>query len=108
MREGDFEWACFSAQQSAQMALKALFQHLGEEAFGHSVLKLLKDLPRKLKSPEALLSTAADLDKLYIPTRDPNGFPEGAPMDYFNKKDADSAVENAAAVLAYAKSKISE
>lgn len=36
--EGKFyNWACFSAQQSAEKAVKAAFQKMGTEAWGHSV-----------------------------------------------------------------------
>ena len=37
----DFEWSCFAAQQAAEKALKALYQHMGGESFGHSLLRLL-------------------------------------------------------------------
>jgi HEPN domain-containing protein len=44
---GYHNWACFSAQQSAGKALKAVFQKLGAEAWGHSVADLLKELSKK-------------------------------------------------------------
>jgi HEPN domain-containing protein len=37
----DYEWACFAAQQSAEKGLKALYEFLGGEGWGHSVTKLL-------------------------------------------------------------------
>jgi HEPN domain-containing protein len=40
------------------------------------------------------------------PTRYPNGFDWGAPMDYFTKEDAEKAIADADAVIQYAKSKI--
>jgi len=105
--DGDFEWACFAAQQAAEKALKALYQQLGGESFGHSVLKMLKDLPRNIKPNQGLLKMGAELDKLYIPTRYPNGFNWGAPMDYFEKEDAEKAIRYAAEIINFAKSKIS-
>ena len=36
--DGDYEWACFASQQAAEKALKGLVQHLGGNAFGHSIL----------------------------------------------------------------------
>jgi HEPN domain-containing protein len=103
---GDYEWACFAAQQAAEKALKALYQSLGGESFGHSILKMVKDLPAHIKTTKSLLKKAADLDKFYIPTRYPNGFDSGAPMDYFEKSDAEDAVSDSAEIIAYAKSKI--
>lgn len=105
--DGDFEWACFAAQQAAEKALKALYQHLGGESFGHSVLKMLKDLPRPVRPDQALLKTGAELDKLYIPTRYPNGFASGAPMDYFERGDAEGAIRHAEEIINFAKNKIS-
>lgn len=32
--DGDYEWACFAAQQSAEKALKALYQKLAGRATG--------------------------------------------------------------------------
>jgi hypothetical protein len=44
-RDGRHEWACFAAQQAAEMAVKALHLSLGQEAWGHIVARLLSDLP---------------------------------------------------------------
>lgn len=41
---GFYEWACFSAQQAAEKAVKAVFQKMGAEAWGHSVADLLEEL----------------------------------------------------------------
>ena len=40
------EWACFAAHQTAEKAVKALHLHLGQEAWGHVVARLFRDLPR--------------------------------------------------------------
>ena len=95
----DNKWACFASQQAAEKALKALYQYLGGEFYGHSLLKMLVELPEAAKPAEAFLETAADLDKLYIPTRDPNGFDAGAPADYFSARDAQKAVSDAEAII---------
>lgn len=42
---GDYEWACFAAQQSAEKAVKAVFLKLNRTAWGHSVSALLQLLP---------------------------------------------------------------
>jgi len=102
----DFEWSCFAAQQAAEKALKALYQHLGGESFGHSVLRMLKELPKEVRPDKNLINKGAALDKFYIPTRYPNGFDWGAPMDYFTKEDAEGAIADADEVIQYAKSKI--
>ncbi len=107
MESGFFEWGCFSAQQAAEKALKALYQHLHGEARGHSVMKLLEMLPSTLSYPRDLLDDAAALDKLYIPTRYPNGFDIGAPHDFFTKQDLQEAIRHAERIVDFCDSHIS-
>ena len=104
LEAGDHEWACFACQQAAEKALKGLYDFLGGEGWGHSVLKLLKELPRKVAKP--LLEKGAYLDKLYIPARYPNGFASGAPMDYFHQTDAEEAIRHAEAILSFVQAEI--
>ena len=70
---GFHEWACFISQQAAEKALKALYQQLGAEAWGHSLLDLMSGLQEKVVLPEALREDAQSLDRLYVPTRYLNG-----------------------------------
>jgi HEPN domain-containing protein len=102
----DYEWTCFAAQQSAEKAVKALYDFLGGEGWGHSVTKLLKELPLKLN--RELIKKGAYLDKMYIPARYPNGFVSGAPMDYFTDKEAKEAISYAKDILSFIKTKISQ
>ena len=53
---GYHEWACFTAQQAAEKALKGLFQHLHGEAWGHGTKALLDKLP--YEDSEILLEDA--------------------------------------------------
>jgi HEPN domain-containing protein len=41
------------------------------------------------------------LDRYYIPTRYPNGFPAGAPMDYYDQPTAEEAVRLAGSILEF-------
>ena len=97
----DFEWSCFSAQQGAEKAVKAVFLHLHGESWGHSVFALLKALSDKIEVSERLIEAAKNLDKHYIPTRYPNGFDSGMPGDYYTKKDAQEAIENAREIIEF-------
>ncbi len=97
----DFEWSCFSAQQGAEKAVKAVFLYLHGESWGHSVFALLKALGDKLEVSERLIEAAKNLDKHYIPTRYPNGFDSGMPGDYYTKKDAQEAIENAREIIEF-------
>lgn len=97
----DFEWSCFSAQQAAEKAVKAVFLHLHGEGWGHSVYGLLKALAEKVEVGQDLLDAAKALDKHYIPTRYPNGFDSGIPGDYYTKKEAQEAIRNAGEIIEF-------
>ena len=97
----DFEWSCFSAQQGAEKAVKAVFLYLHGESWGHSVFALLKALGDKIEVSERLIEAAKNLDKHYIPTRYPNGFDSGTPGDYYTQKDAQEAIRNAREIIEF-------
>jgi HEPN domain-containing protein len=96
---GLHEWACFAAHQAAEKALKAAHQKLGGEGWGHVLLRLLEELHNRTGDDSGLLDAAKLLDRLYIPTRYPNGFAEGAPGDFFTAEDARSAIEHAERIV---------
>jgi HEPN domain-containing protein len=103
---GDYNWAAFASHQAAEKAIKAVFQHLHLEAWGHSLTALLQHLPNESKPDAALIDRAKELDKHYIPTRYPNGFERGAPVDYYTPREADAAITNAEAILEFCRNKI--
>ena len=101
LRDAHHEWACFAAQQAAEKAAKAAHAALGQEAWGHVVTELLDALrPAAAGIDDELLDRARALDKLYIPTRYPNGLAGGAPADFYTRPEAERAIADAEAVLA--------
>ncbi len=98
-KAGDYDWACFAAQQSAEKAVKGLMLARGGEGWGHSVMRLLRDLAQVMDVPESLIRLAMRLDKHYIPTRYPNGFDTGAPKEYYTNEDSTQAIEDAEAIF---------
>jgi HEPN domain-containing protein len=106
IKEGFYEWACFSAQQASEKALKALYQNMNALAWGHSVRELLQNLNDKFEI-EHLMEGGKILDKYYIPARYPNGFETGAPMEYFTLKEAKEAVEYADKIIRFCENNIS-
>jgi HEPN domain-containing protein len=101
-REGGlYEWSCFAAQQAAEKAVKALYQHLGADAWGHAVSALLQGLPASCRASEDLIDRAKELDKHYIPSRYTDAYPAGAPMDYYTEAEACRAIENAEQILTF-------
>jgi HEPN domain-containing protein len=104
----DYEWSCFAAQQGAEKALKAVYQRLGAVAWGHSVTNLLTNLPETHGPQEELVERAKALDKHYIPTRYPNGFEQGAPMDYYTRPEAHRSIEDAEAIIRFCEDTLAE
>lgn len=108
LRSGFYEWACFSAQQSAEKAVKAVFQKLGAEAWGHSVYDLLTALREKLNVEESLLEYALELDKAYIPTRYPNAHPSLSLRRRYTKNEAERLIGYAEVILNFCKDLLSK
>ncbi|MEN2975451.1 MAG: HEPN domain-containing protein [Candidatus Caldarchaeales archaeon] len=101
VKGGFYEMACFLCQQSAEKAVKAVYQAIGAEAFGHSVAGLLIRLPEEFKSSEELIRLARELDKAYIPTRYPNALPEGAPYESYTREEAERLISYAEKILKF-------
>jgi HEPN domain-containing protein len=101
LADGDLEWACFAAHQSAEKALKAVYQFLGGEARGHDLNGLLHGLEGRVRVPKALASRVSELGKHYIATRYPNAHAEGAPFQHYTRVEANRAIRYAEAVLRF-------
>ena len=105
--DGGFcEWACFTAHQAAKKAIKAVFQRIHGEAWGPGTKALLENLPYEDRS--LCIEEAKYLDKFYIPTRYPNGLPQGTPHEYFTPKEALGAIQAARKIYEWCKGKISQ
>jgi len=100
--EGRHEWACFAAHQAAEKAVKALHLARGQEAWGHVVARLLRDLP--LHVPAELVESGRVLDNFYLPTRYPNGHAEGAPFEHYGPLQSEEALRHARAIHEFARS----
>jgi len=108
VKDGHNEWACFAAQQAAEKAVKALHLSLGNEAWGHSVTELMDALGDSVPGYGAeLLDKARALDKLYVPTRYPNGLPSGAPTDYFTRGEAERAILDGESIVEFCRRALS-
>jgi len=108
-RDGGYHnWACFSAQQAAEKAVKGVFQKMGAEAWGYSVVDLLKELSKKHQIPEEFVNRALELDKAYIPTRYPNAHPSGSPRNLYTKEESRRLIEHAEKIVRFCSSLLSK
>jgi HEPN domain-containing protein len=105
LKSGYLEWCCFSAQQAAEKAVKAFCQLQNGEAWGHSITAMVNGLIDRFPEFGSLIPEAKNLDKLYIPSRYPNGFDSGTPEDYFTNEDANRAIRDAGKIVAFCESR---
>lgn len=106
LEDGDYEWACFAAQQAVEKAAKAVYQSHHLEGWGHTTSLLLGNLPESLRPGDDVLDLAKTLDKHYIFTRYPNGFEVGAPTDFYTRAEAEHAAAIAERILAFCRDQI--
>jgi len=97
-----WEWACFTSQQAAEKGVKALLMNHGKSVWGHAITPMLRHLS-EVPVSKAVLERAQLLDTFYMPTRYPNGFPEGKPADYYNEPQAREAVNAAREIIQFCK-----
>jgi HEPN domain-containing protein len=93
---GYYNWACFKAQQAAELATKAYFYGIGEPKIGHSIAYLLLSIPNVNID---LINKAKFLDKMYIPTRYPNSWHSGTPDFYYTLNEAEQAINYAKEII---------
>lgn len=96
-----YDWACFSAQQGSEKALKAVLQKLGGEAWGHALSELVGELQPHHPVPADVGQAAKELDKVYIPTRYPNAHPAGAPRALYTRVEAERCVAHAQGIIEF-------
>jgi HEPN domain-containing protein len=104
--DGDHNWSAFAAHQAAEKAIKAVFQRRHLDAWGHTLSVLLEHLRPGLEPASELVDAAKELDKHYIPTRCPNGFERGAPVDFYTRREAEQAIANAEPLLEWCRRQI--
>jgi HEPN domain-containing protein len=101
LEDGFYDWTCFSCQQAAEKAVKAVFQKIGAEAWGHSVAELLQVLQRVQSVEEDIIDLATELDRAYIPARYPNAHPASSPRRLYVRAEAERMVEHADRILRF-------
>ena len=106
--ESRHEWACFAAQQAAEMAVKALHLWLAREGWGHVVRRLLEELPDTIRYPSELLESARVLDAYFVATGYPNGHPAGAPGEHYGGLQSREAIAHAGKIVEFCRLRMAE
>jgi HEPN domain-containing protein len=98
---GHWAWCCFTSQQAAEKALKGALERFRAGRAGHNLNELRQAVAAHLAVPLAIQEACARLNRLYIPTRYPDAFPSGAPIEQFFERDAREALTDAEEVIAF-------
>lgn len=95
-------WCCFTCQQVAEKALKALCERARLPHLGHNLNTLLRNIEDQFPVQEGVRIACSRLTRHYTSTRYPDAFDQGAPAEQFFEWDAHQAVDDAEEVLAFA------
>ncbi len=99
---GLFNWACFGAEQAAQLAAKALLHGLGRGPWGQDLVRLGELLDAAgIVVPLETGDIFRRLGRHYIPARYPDAHAAGAPGGHYGPADATEAIADAEAVLRF-------
>lgn len=99
-REGLHNWACFGAEQAAQLAVKGLLHGLGRGPWGHDLVRLGEmAVEAGVELPTEVAGRMRRLGRHYIPARYPDAHPSGPAGTHYGEFDADEAVADAEEVL---------
>ena len=100
--------ACFQAEQTAQLALKAFLYRVGRRSIPiHSIRELVVESGKN--DPELLqfLGQAGVLDRYYLTTRYPDSLPAPAvPFESYTQEEALEALTFAAEIVDAVKSRV--
>jgi HEPN domain-containing protein len=93
-------WACFLAEQAAQLAVKALLHGVGVGAWGHDLVVLGGGVAKQLQTalPAEVDAALRRLSRHYIPARYPDAHPSGPPALYYGAGDAEQALADSRTV----------
>ena len=102
--EGRHEWACFAAQQAAEMAVKALHLSLGQRVWGCAIAPLLEHIPQHGLD---LIEKARVLDDFSAATRDVGQRTQGPPFARYGMEHGDQAIRYAVEIVEFVRSRLS-
>jgi HEPN domain-containing protein len=98
--DGLHNWSSFSAEQAAQLAVKALLHGVGAAPWGHDLDGLAgKANEEGFALPDEIADTLRRLGRLYIPSRYPDAHAAGEVSSHFGASDSEAAIRDARDVL---------
>lgn len=99
---GLHNWACFAAEQAAQLAAKALLHGLGRGPWGHDLVRLGELVEAAgIHLPPDVLDVMRRLGRHYIPARYPDAHASGPAGAHYGPADSTEAIGDAERVLRF-------
>lgn len=96
-RAGFHQWACFLAEQSAQLVVKGFLHGVGAGSWGHDLVEFggawAEAVGETLDAD--LVASLQRLSRHYIPARYPDAHPGGSPGAHYGEADSAQAVADA-------------
>jgi len=101
--DGLYNWACFAAEQAAQLAFKGILHGIGHGPWGHDLVNLGKRIGEAgVQPPDVVTDALARLGRHYIPARYPDAHSSGPPGDHYVQSDWNQAAADADQILGFA------
>ena len=101
-REGLHNWACFAAEQAAQLALKGLLHGIGGGPWGHDLVHLGgMAAERGIPISADIADRMRRLGRHYIPARYPDAHPSGTAGSHYGEADAAEAIGDAEEIFRF-------
>lgn len=95
-------WACFAAEQAAQLGVKALLHGLGRGPWGHDLIRLGEAVGESTAEvPDPVADAMRRLGRHYIPARYPDAHASGPAGAHYGATDAEEALRDADQILAF-------
>ncbi len=97
-----YSWACFTLNQASAAALKSILSNIDESTFGDNLIALLRAINNNQKVPQEVTNACHNVNIYFTLARDLENKPNGTPMENFNQKEAQQAINDTMAILRYA------
>jgi HEPN domain-containing protein len=99
---GFYNWACFAAEQSAQLAMKAILHGIGAGPWGQDLVRLAEKAKEAgLTVPTEVEDGLRRLGRHYIPARYPDAHASGSPGRHYGQADWLQAERDASAAISF-------
>ncbi len=102
----DSECASVHINEKNEVAFRPFGLDIPDELAGacQALARLVHELP--VDYDASLVDKAKVLDAFYVPTRYPNGHPDGAPFEHYGSLQSEDAIRYASEILEFVSSKM--